>query len=71
MSVRCCGSLAGPDEIVHHPQLEPEVKRSILASWASDAFAIPSQPTLRQPPELQRPVRVHEVLNALKRLDAR
>ena len=25
-----------PYEVVHHPQLEPEVKRAILASWASD-----------------------------------
>ncbi|THD37781.1 MAG: hypothetical protein E7773_02015 [Sphingomonas sp.] len=70
MSVHFCGSLGGPDDLVHHPQLEPEVKRSILASWASDAFAVRSQPTLRKPPELRHPVPVREVLNALKHLDA-
>ncbi len=71
MSVHFCGSLGGPNDGVHHPQLEPEVKRSILASWASDAFAAQSQPTLRKPPELQRPVPVDDVLNALERLDVR
>jgi len=30
----------GPFEKVDHPQLEPEVKRAILASWASDANAV-------------------------------
>ncbi len=71
MSIHFCGSLGGPDDVVHHPQLEPEVKRSILASWASDAFAVRSQPALRKPPELRRPVPVGEVLDALKRLDDR
>jgi len=30
----------GPFEKVDHPQMEPEVKRAILASWASDANAV-------------------------------
>jgi hypothetical protein len=71
MSVHFCGSLGSPNDVIPHPQLEPEVKRSILASWASDAFAVRSQPTLRKPAELQQAVRVDEVLDALKRLDAR
>ena len=69
MSVHFCGSLGGPDDLVHHPQLEPEVKRSILASWASNAFVVRSEPTLRKPPELEHPVPVSDVLSALKRLD--
>jgi hypothetical protein len=69
MSVHFLGALGDPHELVEHPQLEPEVKRAILASWASDAFAVRSQPTLRKPPELPRPVPVQDVLAALKRLD--
>ena len=69
MSVHFFGPLGNPLELVEHPQLEPEVKRAILASWASDAFAVRSQPTLRKPPELPHPVPVQEVLAALKRLD--
>jgi hypothetical protein len=69
MSVHFFGALSHPQELVEHPQLEPEVKRAILASWASDAFSIRSQPTLRQPPELSQPVPVKDVLAALGSLD--
>lgn len=69
MSVHFLGALGNPQELVEHPQLEPEVKRAILASWASDRFAVRSQPTLRKPPELPQPVPVHDVLAALRRLD--
>jgi hypothetical protein len=60
-----------PFDIARHPTLEPEVKRAILASWASDAHAVESQPALRQPPELGQPVRVDDVLTALYSLDKR
>ena len=33
-----------PFDVAHHPSLEPEVKRAILASWASDRNAVESQP---------------------------
>ena len=69
MSVHYLGSLGDPRELVEHPQLEPEVKRAILASWASDAFAVRSQPAQRKPPELPYPVTVASVLAALNRLD--
>ena len=69
MSVHFFGPLGDPHALVDHPQLEPEVKRAILASWASDAFAVRSQPALRKPPELPHPVPVQDVLSALKRLD--
>ena len=69
MSVHYCGSVRDPKELVYHPQLEPEVKRAILASWASDGFAVRSKPALRKPPELPHPVAVHDVLDALKSFD--
>ena len=69
MSVHLCGRVSSPQELVDHPQLEPEVKRAILASWASDACAVRSKPSLRRPPELPGPVEVDELLGALRMLD--
>jgi hypothetical protein len=57
-------------DVVHHPQLEPEVKRAILASWASDRVAVSEHPALRRPPDLDRPVPIDDVLAALRSLDA-
>ncbi len=58
-----------PFDVANHPSLEPEVKRSILASWASDRHAVENQPALRQPPDLPRPVPLDDVLAALRVLD--
>jgi len=58
-----------PFDVARHPSLEPEVKRAILASWASDANAVESRPALRRPAELGRPVPVDDVLAALRSLD--
>jgi hypothetical protein len=58
-----------PFDIVYHPTLEPEVKRAILASWASDAAAVPDQPALRRPEDIKKPVLVDDVLAALRALD--
>jgi hypothetical protein len=69
VSVHLCGRVSSPQELVDHPQLEPEVKRAILASWASDACAVRSMPSLRRPPELSAPIEVDEVLGALRMLD--
>jgi len=69
MSVHFYTRLSGPTELVDHPQLEPEVKRAILASWASDACSVRNHPGLRQPPELPGPVPVDDVLSALRSLD--
>lgn len=71
MIVHFLGLLGHPRELVDNPQLEPEVKRAILASWASDAHVVRSQPGLRKPPELRDPVPVRDVLAALRQLDAR
>lgn len=59
-----------PFDIARHPTLEPEIKRAILASWASDRAAVKGKPALRRPPGVKRPIPVDEVLAALKSLDA-
>ncbi len=48
-------SFLDPFIVARHPQLEPEVKRAILASWASDRSAVEGQPALRRPPRRQQP----------------
>lgn len=58
-----------PKDVVAHTAIMPEVKRMVLASWASDRFAVESQPALRKPPELPHPVPIDEVLAALRELD--
>lgn len=45
-------------------------KRAILASWASDAAAVASNPALRELPGTRRTVTIDEVLEALSALDA-
>ena len=59
-----------PSDVVHHPQLEPEVKRAILASWASDASAIEDRPALRKGPTGKGAVSIDEVMTALRLLDS-
>lgn len=59
-----------PFDIAKHPTLEPEVKRAILASWASDAAAVEGRPQLRKPHRRARPVAFDDVMSALKSLDS-
>lgn len=59
-----------PFDIAKHPTLEHEVKRAILASWASDASAVKHYPGLRRPPGARRAVPVDDVLPAIKSLDS-
>jgi hypothetical protein len=58
-----------PFDVARHPTFEPEVKRAILASWASDAHAVESQPSLRRPADVPEPVSIDDVLAALCSLD--
>ncbi|WP_185999028.1 hypothetical protein ACLIMP_22795 [Novosphingobium aerophilum] len=60
-----------PFEFMEHPQLEPEVKRAILASWASDASAVEGQPDLRRPAGASEPVRFDDIMSAMRTLDNR
>ena len=59
-----------PREVLAYPNLSQAEKRAILASWASDARAVESCPTLRCLPGCRaEPVPLHEVLAALQALD--
>jgi hypothetical protein len=58
-----------PFDVARHPSLEPEVKRALLASWASDRSAVRDKPALRKPPGAKRAVPVDDVLAALRTLD--
>jgi hypothetical protein len=53
-----------PQEVVSHPGLSLAEKRAILASWASDASAIASCPSLRAPEGLKAPVSIDDILEA-------
>jgi len=55
--------------VIAHPGLSLGEKRAILASWASDASAISSYPSLRAPEGLKAPVTIDEFLEALCALD--
>lgn len=58
-----------PRDVVSHPNLCLAEKRAILASWASDASAIASCPSLRAPEGLKAPVTIDEILEGLCALD--
>jgi hypothetical protein len=70
-------ALVEPDRIFAHPQdvlaaphLTREEKRAVLASWASDVWAVESAPGLRHCPGLPgHRVSLDAVLAALKTLD--
>lgn len=58
-----------PFDVARHPSVEPEVRRAILASWASDRSAVENKPALRRPPGAKRAVPVDDVLAVLRTLD--
>jgi hypothetical protein len=58
-----------PRDVLAAPSLSVSEKRAILASWASDASAIASCPSLRAPAGLKAPVTIDEILEALCELD--
>src|SRR5947209_8859935 len=58
-----------PSLVVNDPDLTLNEKRAILASWASDACAIGAAPALRYAPGGKKPVRVDDVMEALRTLD--
>ena len=59
-----------PGDVLADPWLDREAKRAILSSWASDANAVDSWPTLRRPPGARHPVALLDILDALRQLDA-
>jgi len=58
-----------PFDVARHPSLEPEVKRAILASWASDRAAVKDQPAMRRPPGARHAVSIDDVFAAMRTLD--
>ena len=60
---------AHPRDVLADPDLSIAEKRAILASWASDASAIASCPSLRAPDGLTAPVHIDDILEALSALD--
>jgi hypothetical protein len=58
-----------PREVLANPLLDVLQKRCILATWASDAFAVEGKPWLRQIPGSDRQVRIGDILAALRTLD--
>jgi hypothetical protein len=62
-------AFAHPKDVVRHPALTLAEKRAILASWASDAAAIASCPSLRAPEGLREPVSIDDIFDALYSLD--
>lgn len=57
-----------PREVLANRSLSISEKRALLASWASDASAIASCPSLRAPAGLKAPS-IDEILEALCELD--
>lgn len=58
-----------PKDVLANRSLSAAEKRVILASWASDASAVSSAPSLRAPKGLKAPVTIDEILDALRALD--
>jgi hypothetical protein len=63
--------LRRPIDVVRAPALSVDDKRTILAAWASDFYAIDSMPALRQVPGMPEPISIDEIQSALKELDRR
>ena len=57
-----------PNEVLSDGQLSDAEKRVILSSWASDMFAVESCPGLRDIPGMGHPIRLADILAALRQL---
>jgi hypothetical protein len=58
-----------PGDVLRDARLSPTEKRVILSSWASDMYAVESQPALRRIPGIPQPLRLGDILAALRQLD--
>ena len=58
-----------PEDVLDDARLSTDEKRVILSSWASDMYVVESQPALRDVPGIPYPLRLDDILAALKRLD--
>ncbi len=57
-----------PDDVLNHPTMQADEKRALLASWVSDARAVPDRPALRRL-DNGAVVALDDILRALKSLD--
>lgn len=58
-----------PRDVLKDPLLDPDEKRAVLASWASDASAVQDQPNQRWLLGTVEPVPLADIREALERLD--
>lgn len=58
-----------PADVLTAPDLDLREKRAILSSWASDACAVESMPTLRKLPGAKSAITFDEIMDALRALD--
>jgi hypothetical protein len=58
-----------PRDVLRDADLTKHEKRAILSSWASDACAVESDPTLRRSPGASAPVSFADIVEALRSLD--
>lgn len=59
-----------PNDVLAATHLSEQEKRAILASWASDQYAVESIPALRHYPGSSNAVTLSDVMAALRSLDA-
>ena len=60
---------ARPHDVLFDQSLSMIEKRAILSSWASDACAVDSDPTLRKPLKAPEAIAFDDIMDALKALD--
>lgn len=58
-----------PREVLASPFLDVGQKRCVLATWASDVFAVESKPWLRRIPGSTCEIRIGDIMAAIKALD--
>ncbi|WP_244471235.1 hypothetical protein, partial [Rhizobium ecuadorense] len=63
--------LQRPTDVVKAAALSADDKRTILAAWASDFYAVDSKPAFRLIPGTAEPVPIDEIHSALAELDRR
>jgi hypothetical protein len=58
-----------PGDVLRDTLLSAAEKRVVLPSWASDMYAVESNPALREIPGIARSMRLNDILAALRALD--
>ena len=56
-----------PADVLDDKALSAAEKRAILSSWASDMYAVDSQPSLREIPGIARPMPLADIMAARDR----